>query len=261
MLTDTFQCSGRPAPCRACHNIGVDCAFDLSLDLRRKVAQRRTIGEREYYRHVLLSLLNALRSSEPARINELVNFIRGSASMSRIATALTDTTIGLEDFSSVDLYENPSMEDAILNLLPPSGSCSEPRITLENLVDIPLFQVPAKPWTNVTDDDDLVSHLVSLYFTWDHPCWQVVDQAVFLLHMRSGDMESKYCTPFLVNSILAMASVRTLQFPFGLTSDCSDPSSCIPIPPVFLPSREMKVLADPTSIWKPRGSGRPKRVQ
>jgi hypothetical protein len=85
------------------------------------------------------------------------------------------------------------------------------RVTLESLCDIPLFEVPAKPWTEVTDDDYLVSHLVSLYFTWDHPCAQFVDQGVFLEHMKLGNRRSEFCTPLLVNSLLSMASVWSPQ--------------------------------------------------
>ena len=81
------------------------------------------------------------------------------------------------------------------------------RITLENLCDVPLFEVPAKPWTEVTDDSDLVSHLVSLYFTWDHPSAQFLDQGLFLRDMRTGSLESEFCSPVLVNSMLSMACV------------------------------------------------------
>lgn len=135
--------------------------------------------------------------------------------MSCISTALADTTVSLDYFSSVNLGNNPSVEGAISSLLPPPGPCADAysRITLENLVDIPLFQVPAKPWTDVSDSDDHVSHLISLYFTWDHPCCQLVDQTIFLRDMKSGDLSSEYCTPFLVNIILAMASVCCPRFP------------------------------------------------
>ena len=81
------------------------------------------------------------------------------------------------------------------------------RITLESLCDIPLFQLPAKPWTTVTDNDSLVSHLVSLYFTWDHPCSQFLDQRIFLESMKFGNRGSVFCTPLLVNSLLSIASV------------------------------------------------------
>lgn len=93
-----------------------------------------------------------------------------------------------------------SAEDAILALCPQQESH-----TVENGLESPL-QVPAKPWTRVTDSDEMVSHLVSLYFTWDHPCLQVLDQALFLAHMNSNTA-SAFCTPFLVNCILALAIV------------------------------------------------------
>ena len=82
------------------------------------------------------------------------------------------------------------------------------RVTLESLCDIPLYKVPARPWTEVTDDNDFVSHLVSLYFTWDHPCAQFLDQGIFIDHMKRADAGSQFCTPLLVNSLLSMASVR-----------------------------------------------------
>ncbi|KAI3058354.1 transcriptional regulator family: Fungal Specific TF [Aspergillus niger] len=80
------------------------------------------------------------------------------------------------------------------------------RITVERLCDSPLFQVPSKPWTAVTNDDHLVSHLISLYFTWDHPTLQVVDQEMFLKHMTIKKINPDCCTSLLVNSILAVAS-------------------------------------------------------
>lgn len=86
------------------------------------------------------------------------------------------------------------------------------RISVGRLCDKPLFQVPCKPWTTTTDDDHLVSSLMSLYFTWDHPLMQVVNQEIFLRDMSARDLASEFCTPVLVNSILAVASVRNLDY-------------------------------------------------
>ncbi|BCS27740.1 fungal specific transcription factor domain-containing protein [Aspergillus puulaauensis] len=81
------------------------------------------------------------------------------------------------------------------------------RIAVDRLCDEPLFQVPCKPWTITTDDDHLISSLISLYFTWHHPLMQVVDQEMFLREMSAGDLASEFCSPVLVNSILAVASI------------------------------------------------------
>lgn len=69
------------------------------------------------------------------------------------------------------------------------------------------FRVPAKPWTSVTDDDDLVSHLVSLYLIWDYPFFAFFDNRTFIKHMAMGLVESDFCSPFLVNALLANACV------------------------------------------------------
>ena len=75
------------------------------------------------------------------------------------------------------------------------------------LCDEAPMQVPASPWTIVTNDADLVSHLVSLYFTWDYPFHGILDREVFLRHMQSGDLRSEFCSPFLVNALLSNACV------------------------------------------------------
>jgi hypothetical protein len=215
--SSAWQCSGRPAPCKACQNTDAECVFDETLDLRRKVAARRTLGELEYYRNLLYSLLESLRSSDEDKVNHILETIRGSDSIVDVATAVDAPVSDLSDASSENSKPLGKAEDAIAQQERLAADAHS-RITLEKLCDIPLFQVPAKPWTSVTDDDHLVSHLVSLYFTWDHPMSQIVDQEMFLRHMREGNKNSEFCTPLLVHSILAIASVCMMLPLFNLST-------------------------------------------
>lgn len=237
-----MKCSGPPAPCKACLSAVAenDCQFDPSRDLRRKVAVKRTIQELTDYKDLLESLLAAIQSAHPDRLHELTDLIRKNASMKEIALAVGSPVTKFTDPKALsiasrlvsddgDQHMEPSFAEQLetkstepSELDPVSTSPHEEehmessreafhpyaRVTLESLCDIPLFNVPAKPWTDVTDDHDLVSHLVSLYFTWDHPCGQLVDQLVFVDHMKRGELDSEFCTPLLVNSLLSMASVR-----------------------------------------------------
>jgi hypothetical protein len=75
------------------------------------------------------------------------------------------------------------------------------------LCDEAPINVPVQPWTDVTRDSDLVSHLVSLYFTWDYPFNSFLDEGVFLRHMGNADLGSQFCSPFLVNALLSNACV------------------------------------------------------
>jgi hypothetical protein len=69
----------------------------------------------------------------------------------------------------------------------------------------PLLSVPAKAWTNVTHSDEMVSHLMSLYFTWEYPTLNWINRHSFLQAMIAGDTE--HCSTLLVNTILAQACV------------------------------------------------------
>ncbi|KAG0157063.1 hypothetical protein PDIDSM_4247 [Penicillium digitatum] len=184
--------------------------------------------------NLLESLLSTLASDDQLQFDKVLNLIRKKATFQDLAHAIgrPATTFGdAEELSNANtwaLLDNgepietvgngvrrlsspgtiASSPEEIPYMKPPQRPTVSPyaRVTLESLCDMPLFKVPANPWTKVTDNDYLVSHLVSLYFTWDHPCSQFLDQGIFLEHMKLGDQRSEFCTPLLVNSLLSMAS-------------------------------------------------------
>lgn len=59
----------------------------------------------------------------------------------------------------------------------------------------------ASDWTTVTSDSGLVSHLLSAYFTYQHPFFNWIDEELFLEDLASG--EHNFCCSVLVNAILA----------------------------------------------------------
>lgn len=164
-----LQCSGGPPPCNSCKTADAECVFDESLDLRRKVAAKRNLEELSYYRSLLYALLESLRNSDETELNEILDHIRGSPSLNSIAAIVAKPTIDPSDVSSEDLKGGSEESSSQAGAREPVYLDIHSRITMEKLCDIPLVQVPAKPWTSVTDDGQLVSHLVSLYFTWDNP--------------------------------------------------------------------------------------------
>ncbi|KAL2834350.1 fungal-specific transcription factor domain-containing protein [Aspergillus cavernicola] len=207
------KCTGRPAPCKACETTGGTCIFNEQLDLRRKIAAKKTAGELEHYRHMLYNLLECLCTANDERVQQILATIREGGDVDKNIDDLTKSfllegspveapTVDASDASSE--YQRSLDGNIVLNEQRPVNSLL--RITVDKLCDNPLFQVPCKPWTTVTDDDQLVSSLISLYFTWDHPLMQVVDQEMFLRDMGAGGMSSEFCSPVLVNSILAVAS-------------------------------------------------------
>ncbi|KAJ5088930.1 transcriptional regulator family: Fungal Specific TF [Penicillium argentinense] len=124
-----MKCSGPPAPCKASLSAVAenDCQFDPSRDLRRKVAVKRTI-------------------------RRLVSDDGDQHMEQSFAEKLETKSIGP---SELHLISSSTEEEQHIES---SRAAFHPyaRVILESLCDIPLFNVPAKPWTDVTDDRELV---------------------------------------------------------------------------------------------------------
>ena len=196
---------------------GIPCLVDEMADMRRKYAMKRKLDRLEQAEETLLRLIDALRESESKRLAQLLNLIRSNASFEELQIFLEQQFTGREIELSPELREiqsqisRPSDDDE--EAQPPSQPRSSRRVLdVRRLADNPVHQVPAKPWTTVTDDGDLVSHLVSLWLTWTYPFFHWLDKDAFLRDMRAGNIDCRFCSRFLVNAILSEACVGVPDF-------------------------------------------------
>ncbi|RAK95629.1 uncharacterized protein BO80DRAFT_439252 [Aspergillus ibericus CBS 121593] len=204
-----LKCRGDP-PCQHCVANGIPCLVDEMADMRRKYAMKRKLERLEQAEETLLRLIDALRESESKRLAQLLNLIRSNASFEELQIFLE------QQFTGQEIEMSPELRELQSQISRPSEDEEErssthsraPRRVLDvrRLADSPVHRVPAKPWTRVTDDDDLVSHLISLWLTWTYPFFDWLDKDAFLRDMRAGNLECQFCSPFLVNAILSEAS-------------------------------------------------------
>lgn len=202
-----LKCRGDP-PCEHCVANGIECIVDEMADMRRKFAMKRKIDRLEQAEDVLLRLLSALRENESTRIAQLLNLIQSNASFEELQIFLE------QSFSRSEIESTPELREMQSQILRHSDDDSDDSMQasgrrvmdVRRLTDVPVYRVPAKPWTTVTDNDDLVSHLVSLWITWTYPFFDWLDKDAFVRDMQSGNLRSRFCSPFLVNAILAEAS-------------------------------------------------------
>ncbi|KAI9750704.1 MAG: hypothetical protein M4579_006352 [Chaenotheca gracillima] len=207
------KCSGGPPPCAPCIQRKLECVFDLGRDKRRKVAVKRTHDELEYHKDLLQGLMATIRSSKTASTDRLIDLIRQDASLEDVAAFVDEVQETLREQGRQHSEESAELEEwrANLSRRQHSRSPSEPRrkaLNLSDICDDPPFRVPARPWTTVSDDDELISHLVSLYMTWEQPFLHLfVERNSFLRDMNAEFRPSNlgFCSPLLVNAMCAMA--------------------------------------------------------
>lgn len=151
-------------------------------------------------------LIATLRESDRTYAAQITNLIRSHASLDEIRAFMDDL------MERPRLEKTPELIDACHSVHQWHESQkrvirTRPEPKQLQLSDMPLFRVPAHPWTSVTEDDDFVSHLISLWFTWAHPFLNWIDRDLFIREMQTGSIDSEFCSPFLVNIILADACV------------------------------------------------------
>ncbi|KAH7237907.1 hypothetical protein B0J15DRAFT_503142, partial [Fusarium solani] len=82
-------------------------------------------------------------------------------------------------------------------------------------VDLPGYTLPISRWTTVSNDEKLLNHLFLLFWTWDIICNRAIDRTIFEEDLRFLNPSSNppdllhFCSPFLVNALLAVSCLYT----------------------------------------------------
>ena len=69
---------------------------------------------------------------------------------------------------------------------------------------------PITSWTKVSNDPELIIHLINMYFTWHYTFFTTLSKSLFYRDFLLGKppqevrRKTEYCTPLLVNAILAL---------------------------------------------------------
>lgn len=182
------------------------------LDPHGVEVTRNITAEARYERNLLLDLFNAFRQADREHEQKLRAIVRDRKAWEQLRVYLDGmlAKAGLSEILGQTTARSPQV---------PQESEAHPRLprARPSVMDVQYlcsnapYRVPAKPWTTVTDSDDLVSHLVSLYLTWGYPFYAFFCHETFLHHMKSGRLNSDFCSPFLVNALLANACVSRDQ--------------------------------------------------
>lgn len=179
----------------------------------------------------LLTLIQALLNYEEEDAFELVRQIRSCDSLEEVAQSIMgegkvstaaegDTIPNDEGSVQTDQFESElagKMSELMLNgsrkfiggtsnliFLPPGSELNEfnPADGIHNDFDQTNDRSITR-WTRVTDDEQLISHLMTMYFTWHYPFFTTLSKDLFYRDYVRG-VSSQYCSSLLVNAMLAL---------------------------------------------------------
>ncbi|MCJ1311195.1 hypothetical protein MMC25_004866 [Agyrium rufum] len=206
------KCDAARPRCAACERRDTNCTYDVEENETRAVHMKRKAQELSVENEDFRYLFDTLRSTSAEEGTELLRRIRAQHSLKDIVQLVKD--------SSALLTNSPPSEIAY----PSDRLMSQPHITplkrkdltgylqagSVRLHDQPLFQARLHSWTTVIEEEELMAHLISLYFTWEDPLWCFLDRCHFLEDLNSGG--TTYCSRLLVNAMLSQACHLSQRF-------------------------------------------------
>jgi hypothetical protein len=213
-----------------------ECIYDPNSDHRRKGVYRKD-DKLKTRNSTLEVLIQAILNVPEEQVAGLVRQIRTCESLDTVAEAILENGGGFDDDD--DLI--PSMDD--LGMASPtfesqlSTNTGELRIEdgsaryiggTSNLIFLGEIdrdygtnsmtttqneyqheESAITSWTNVTKDPELIMHLLNMYFTWHYTYFTTLSKSLFFRDFRKGcpsgpSRNTEYCTPLLVNAMLAL---------------------------------------------------------
>nr|OQO30388.1 hypothetical protein B0A51_02348 [Rachicladosporium sp. CCFEE 5018] len=164
-------------------------------------------GGRSMVRRMLLSCLIQSTASVQ-EIIEMAPFLaeqrlRADLLETREWRSLTNRLVSAPMLSHLMLSVNENGAQTSVNDFAATQSNAWSQV--DSRLDIPAFSVPALPWTRLTRNDNVMSHLVSIFLTTNNTYGRYVEEDLFVASMQSGSSITEYCSPFLVHAICAMA--------------------------------------------------------
>ncbi|EPS45442.1 hypothetical protein H072_587 [Dactylellina haptotyla CBS 200.50] len=213
------KCDNNKPKCTACSaRPNSECVYFPFLDKRKRQHSQVDRDQKNREHDLLTRIFNATKYCHKEELPKLLEFIRGDATIEEIGeyvtekfennqhgygTGSSESLLLGEDFEQNDT-ESEVSASRIIHRNPSSA------MDIGNIVQISIPYVPSQPWTSVSTNDEFVSHLIQLYFTWEAPVYEIVEKDLFLADMRTCDIEnSTYCSPLLVNAMLAAACLNS----------------------------------------------------
>ncbi|KAI8627220.1 hypothetical protein F5Y19DRAFT_477789 [Xylariaceae sp. FL1651] len=226
------KCDGHRPSCSPCRSRGFRCEFKDKPNETAYTDLKRRFHELEQQHMELVELYDMLKSRPEAEAYTILQRLRSKADVHSITSSIkeADLLVQHEPTSTSSRGSSSSQPsfttETLLNIHHPNAYPQQPLpngetadsrpqtismsgTTLEEHKFPPhkdMRDARANQWTTVTNNDHMLANFISLYLSWDHASLRLFDEDYFLEQMVA--VRTEYCSPLLVNAILAVATLN-----------------------------------------------------
>ena len=224
------KCDGNLPKCAACASVYLtECEYSPESDHRRKGVYKKDVDTTKTKDSALQILLQALLNYEEEDAFDLVRQIRSCESLDELADSVASEEKSrkeLQDAAPQDIRQseipqfeaelNSRMGDLLLegslkfvggtsNLvwMPSEAEAADLSPTPVGVETIWNHNEAILSWTTVTQDKEVITHLINLYFAWHYAYFTTLSKELFYRDFLRGQ-PSQYCSALLVNAMLSL---------------------------------------------------------
>ncbi|EFQ26705.1 hypothetical protein CGRA01v4_09055 [Colletotrichum graminicola] len=220
-----IKCDGVRPCCYACKASNAPCDYPVPEGLSQREAQKQKLSHVSIAHEKSQRVLELLRANRDGTSQDILKQLQHSKDLDEAIESIADASLLLphiynqrsdsgdpEDFTNQPEALNretatrhlTSSSDGLVKALPAANFDPEPIM-------------PVSRWTTVSQDNKLLTYLIDLFWTWDDTLSHLIDRELFIGDLSaarpdsSTDQNRGFCSPFLVNAILAVACLHATR--------------------------------------------------
>ncbi|KZL65364.1 C6 transcription factor [Colletotrichum tofieldiae] len=221
-----IKCDGIRPCCYACTASSTPCVYPVPEGLSQRQAQKQKLSHVSRAHENSQRVLELLRASRDGASQDILKQLQHSEHLDEAIQSIADASLLLPK-----IY-NQSGGSANLSRQPGDSNRESTSRTQQQTKDQSAGNadsdhvLPVSCWTVVSQDNKLLTYLVDMFWTWDGTLSHLIDRELFIGDLSaagpnfSAGQQRGFCSPFLVNTILAVASLHaTRKHPDSYSED------------------------------------------
>ncbi|WYZ39171.1 hypothetical protein EsH8_III_001085 [Colletotrichum jinshuiense] len=221
-------CDGVRPHCYACTTAKTACVYPVPEGLSQRQAQKQKLSHVSRAHESSRKVLELLRASRDSASTDILQQLQHSEHLDEAIQTIADASLLLpkihdqrnsraEGVEHEVFSSQPQDPDREPTTRPVTGSSDNSTRDIPTGISDSSRVLPVSRWTTVLKDDKLLTHLVGLFWTWDENLSHLIDRELFVADLSSAgshlsqDQPRGFCSPLLVNAILAVSALHTTR--------------------------------------------------
>ncbi|KAI8276600.1 hypothetical protein K4K60_007600 [Colletotrichum sp. SAR11_57] len=198
-----------------CSTTKTPCVYPVPEGLSRSEAQKQKFTDVSRAHESSRRVLELLSASQDGASHDILQQLKHSKHLDNTIQSIADASLLLPRGDGDDEMGDPP----VTTLQPEDNMLAD---TAQNLTGS--ITLPVSRWTTVLKDDRILTQLLELFWAWDGTLSRLVARDLFSAELSNANVQQKhqFCSPLLVNAILAVSSLHSTRKHSSLHTDAKN---------------------------------------